>query len=116
MPHTKRSTTLLVWLISLINPPPLQSMSRLQRVARVFLFTVALVLICILSSMLAAIGIFVFQHLRDLFRGIPLLAGDLSIIFVSMLVNALCVMVLLKIKHTDQKIIPPSETPPPPQA
>jgi len=113
MPHAKRSTTMLGWLISLINPPPLHAMSRLQKVARVFVFTLALLMICILSSMLAALGIFLFQHLRHMFSGISVLAGDIGIIFVSMLINAICVMVLLKIKNADQKLIPPEEPPKP---
>lgn len=99
------------WLISLINPPPLMAMTRLQKVFRVFVFTLATITICILSSMFAAAGIFIFQHVTRMFNGFTEMIGDLSIIFVSMLVNALCIMVLLKIKHADQKLIPPQELP-----
>jgi hypothetical protein len=111
MPHTKRSITVLAWLVSLINPPPLQAMTQMQKVFRVFVFTMATVTICVLSSMFAAAGIFLFQHATRMFSDFPELIGDLGIIFVSMLVNALCVMVLLKIKNADQKLIPPQEPP-----
>jgi len=112
MPHAKRSTATLGWLISLINPPPLRTMTRVQKVARVFVFTMVLLMICILSSMLAAAGIFILQHASHMFSGFSELIGDLGIIFFSMVVNALCVMVLLKIKAADQSLIPPKETPP----
>ncbi len=86
-------------------------MSRKQKVARVLLFTVTLVMLCILTSMLAAVAIFLLQHALNMFNGVAQLAGDLTIIFVSMVVNTLCVLVLLKVKSADQKIIPPIEVP-----
>ena len=106
-----RSTSVLSWLISLVNPPPLHTMSRWQKGARVILFTTTLIVISILSSMLAAVGIFVVQHARHMISGIPQLAEDIGIIFLSMLVNTLCVMALLKVKNADQRLIPPAETP-----
>jgi hypothetical protein len=107
MPHAKRSTALWGWLISLINPPPLKAMTQLQKVARVLLFTMALIVICIITSMLAAVGLFLLQHVHRMFTNHAETIGDIGIIFISMLINALCVMVLLKIKHADQKLIPP---------
>ncbi len=106
---TTRSTTVLTWLISLVNPPPFESMSRRQKAARILLFTVTLVMVSILSSMLAAVGIFAVQHMRHMMSGLPQLAEDIGIIFVCMLINSLCVLGLLKVKNADQKLIPPTE-------
>ena len=101
----------MTWLISMVNPPPLHLMSRLQKIARVILFTITLLMLCILTSMFAAVGIFAFQHASHMFSGIPQLVGDIGIVFVSMLVNTLCVLVLLKVKSADEKLIPPTEPP-----
>ena len=112
MPNSKRRVTLVKWLISLVNPPPLRRLSNAQKVSRVITFSASLVMVCILSSMIAAVAIFVLQHVYHLLRGEAALIGDLLIIFVSMLVNTLCIMVLLHIKSADEKMIPPEETKP----
>lgn len=93
--------SLFSWLLSLVNPPPRDSMTTLQKVARVFFFTTSLIVICILLSMMAAVGIYTIQHIYHWGRGIPGLMADLGIIFVSMLVNTFCVVVLLKVKNAD---------------
>jgi hypothetical protein len=93
----------------MINPPPREDMSYLQKVGRVLLFTATLVLICILSSMLAAVGIFCIQLAHHILTGSEVLISDLVIIFISMVVNAFCVVILIKVKHADQKLIPPEE-------
>ena len=102
---------ILEWLISLFNPPPLESLTHVQKTARIFLFTMALVMLCILLSMLAAAGVFVLEHARRMIGSFSELAGDLGIIFVSMMINTICVIVLLEISKADRKLIPPPETP-----
>ena len=107
----KRSTTILTWLISLVNPPPRASMNRMQKVNRVFLFTMALLMICIISSMAAAVGIYALQRGQQMLMGFPMLVDDVAIIGACMIVNTICVLVLLKIKSADQKLIPPPDDP-----
>jgi len=87
-------------------------MTRAQKVGRVFVFTLTLVVISIFFSMLAAAGIFALEHARRMAGGFPELAGDLAIIFVSMMINAVCVIVLLEVRKADRKLIPPPEAPP----
>jgi hypothetical protein len=106
-----RSFSILDWLIHLFAPPPLASMTQAQKVGRVFVFTIALVVICILLSMFAAAGIFTLEHMRKMAGGSSELLSDLGIILVSMLVNTLCVIVLLEVRKADRKLIPPMETP-----
>ena len=107
----RHSTAFLTWLISLINPPPLKSMTHFQKTARIALITATLVVTSILLSMVAAAGIFALQHERDMAGGWSQLMADIAIILVSMIVNTLCVLVLLKIKNADQKLIPPTAPP-----
>jgi uncharacterized Tic20 family protein len=107
-----QSITILVWLINLFDPPPLASMSQAQKIGRIFLVTITLVISCILTAMLVTVGIFVIERARDLLGSVPKLLDDLGIIFVSMVVNAICVIVLLEIKKTDGKLIPPPSAQP----
>jgi hypothetical protein len=106
-----RSITILVWLVNLFDPPPLATMSRAQKIGRIFLVTTTLVISCILTAMLVTLGIFVIERARDLLGSIPKLLDDLGIILVSMIVNAICVIVLLEIKKADGKLIPPPPIP-----
>jgi len=108
----KRSTTVLAWLISLVNPPPRASMTRMQKVSRVFLFTMALLMVCVISSMAAAVGIYALQRGHQMLMGFPMLVDDVAIIAASMIVNTICVLVLLRIKHADQKLFPPPDDAP----
>ncbi len=99
----------------MVNPPPLHAMSYWQKMGRIFLFSTTLIMISVLSSMLAAVGIFTLQHVRHMMSGAPQLLGDIAIILVCMLINTLCVMVLLKVKNADQRLIPPTEPPTKPE-
>lgn len=107
----RHSTAFLTWLVSLVNPPPLKSMTHFQKTARIVLITATLVVTSILLSMVAAAAIFTLQHERDMLGGWAQLMGDIAIILVSMIVNTLCVLVLLRIKNADQKLIPPTVPP-----
>jgi hypothetical protein len=104
---TNQPIALLAWLLSLFNPPPLASMSGKQKIGRAFLVTLTLLVACILTAMLGAVGIFVIQRTRDMLTSIPKLMGGLEIIFASVLVNAICVVVLLHIRKAERKLIPP---------
>jgi hypothetical protein len=106
-----RSFAILTWLLNLFAPPPLDSMNHAQKIGRVLVFTAALVVMCILISMLAAVGVFALEHARRMAGGGSELLGDLGIIFVSMVINTVCVLVLLEVRKADRKLIPPSETP-----
>ena len=83
-------------------------MTLAQKLGRIFLFTTTLVIISVLSSTLAAAAIFAFQHSLKTSGGYAELAGDVGIIYFSMMVNAVCVIVLLGIRKADHKLIPPA--------
>jgi hypothetical protein len=111
-----RSSDVLAWLAHLFNPPPLESMTFAQKVGRVFLVALTMVVICILTAMLGALGIFLVQKAHGMLSSAPELLDDLGIIFASMIVNTICVIALLEIRKADRKLIPPPETKPGPQA
>ena len=98
--------SILTWPINLFNPPALSSMNGMQKVGRIFLVTVTLVVSCILAAMLGALGIFIVERGRYMISNASELVGDLGIIFVSICVNILCVIVLLQIRKADRKLIP----------
>jgi hypothetical protein len=100
-----QSFATLIWLINLFNPPPLASMSRLQKVGRVFLVTLTLMLSCTLTAMLGAVGIFLIQRERAMLSSMPELLGGLEIIFTGVCVNAICVVVLFQVKKADRKLM-----------
>jgi hypothetical protein len=100
------SFALLAWLINLFAPPPLASMSLAQKLSRSFLVTLTLVVICILTTMLGAVGIFMIERGRNMLGSVPELLRGLEIIFTGICVNAICVAVLLQIKKADRKLMP----------
>ena len=102
-----RLSALVSWSITLIDAPPLATMTGWQKVGRVFLVTITLVISSLLMAMLAAIVIFVVQGGRAMLTSMPELLSGLEIIVVSACVNTICVMVLLEIKKADHKLIPP---------
>ena len=97
--------SILTWPINLFNPPALGSMSSMQKIGRIFLVTITLVVSCILLAMLGALGIFIVERGHAMISNTPELISDLGIIFVSVSVNALCVMVLLQIRKADHKLM-----------
>ncbi len=78
-----RSFPILAWLINLFNPPPLKLMSRSQKVGRVLLITTTLLVICILSSMVATLAVFLVERGHRMLSSIPNLMNVFEIIFVS---------------------------------
>ncbi len=103
---TRRFFELVAWLVELFAPPPLASMTRLQKVGRVLLVTVTLVVCSILAAMLGAVAIFLFERGRRMVNSFPEMEDGLGIILVAIGVNAACVFVLLQIRRADGKLMP----------
>jgi len=99
--------SLFSWLLYLFNPPPLETMSLRQKIGRVCLITVTLVVSCILFSMVMALGIFLVERSRAMLANTPELINGLAILLVSLGVNAVCVIILFQIRKTDRKLMPP---------
>ena len=107
MPLSPRSSSILDWLMHLFNPPPRQTMSFAQKLGRIVLFCTTLIVLSILLSMAAAVGIFAFEHAHHMIMSTPELLDQVCIIFIGMLVNTLCVMALLAVRRADHKLVPP---------
>ena len=102
----KRLFSIGPWLAELINPPPRDTLSLLQKAGRVLLVTVTLMTLCVIGALCVSLGFFVWQRSRDALRGIPQLMNVLVILSASVIVNAACVVTLLQIKRIDRKLIP----------
>jgi len=94
------------WLMELINPPPRDSLTLLQKCWRVILVTVTLVTLCVIFALLSSLGLFAWERSREFLEGAPQLRNGLAILLVSAIVNAACIATLLQIKKLDQKMIP----------
>ncbi len=99
-----------VWWISLFNPPPLVSLTPVQKAGRAFFVTLSLVVSCILLAMAAALMVFVVEKGRAMLISVPQLVNGLEIIFVSVFVNIICIFVLLQIRKSDRKLLNASDT------
>jgi hypothetical protein len=102
----KRIFSIGPWLVELINPPPRDSLSLLQKGWRVLLVTVTLVTLCIIVSLAASLGFFAWQRSREFLEGVPQVRNGITILLASVLVNAGCIFTLLHIKKLDRKLIP----------
>lgn len=80
-------------------------MSRAQKIGRIFLVGLTLVVGSILAAMLVALGIFVIQRGYAVLGSVPELWNGLEIILVGICVNAVCVAMLLQIKRADRKLM-----------
>ncbi len=90
-------------------------MTQTQKFVRSGLVTITLVVACILFAMIGALLIFLVQRGSQMIMDTPRLIDGLVVILAGICVNALCVYVLLQIKRTDHKLIPPPlEIPPNP--
>jgi hypothetical protein len=107
----KRVLSIGPWLMELINPPPREALSVLQKVWRVALVTVTIVTLCIITALAGALGCFAWQRSREFFEGVPQVREDLAILLTSVLVNVACVFTLLQIKKLDRKLIPAPRDP-----
>jgi uncharacterized membrane protein YidH (DUF202 family) len=100
--------SLVVWIMELFNPPPLESLTLPQRTGRVVVMTLALVIGSVLFAMLGAVGLYVMERGREL-RDTPEFNHGLLILLVGIVVNVACVFVLLQIKKADTKLLPPDD-------
>jgi hypothetical protein len=105
----KRFFSIGPWLMELINPPPRGMLSLLQKAGRVFLVTITLITLCVIGALAVSLGFFAWQRSRDVLMGIPQLVNVLKILTASIVVNAVCVTMLFKIKKLDRKLIPRPE-------
>jgi hypothetical protein len=98
--------SLVVWIMELFNPPPLESMNLVQRAGRVVILTISLVIGSILFAMAGAVGLYIMERGREL-RDTPQFYHGLIIVLVGVAVNICCVFVLLQVKKADTKLLPP---------
>lgn len=101
----KRLHALLDWMISLFDPPPLATMNTGQKVGRIFLLSATLVIGSILVAMLGAVGLYLIERGREM-GSTPQFLDGIGIIIIGIIVNYVCVLMLMQIKHADRKLIP----------
>jgi uncharacterized membrane protein YidH (DUF202 family) len=101
-----RSFSIVGWLVRLVDPPPLDSMSLAQKAGRVVLITATLIVGSILVAMFGALGLFLVERGREL-RSKPEFLDGLWVITIGIAVNTICVLVLVQIKKADHKLVPP---------
>jgi uncharacterized membrane protein YidH (DUF202 family) len=104
----QRFPALGAWLFDLFNAPPLESLTHLQKIGRVFLLTATLIIGSILVAMVGALGLFLVEQGSRLFEGPGVLNG-LVILSTGIAVNVACVWVLLQIKRADNSLVPPPD-------
>ncbi len=90
----------------LFNPPPLASMSVMQKTGRVLVLSGTLVVASILAAMLGALTLFLVERGRELGER-PNFYSGLGILLAGLAVNFGCVFVLLQIKKADTHLVPP---------
>ena len=99
-------TSLVAWLMELFNPPPLNSMTMVQKTGRILFFTAVLVIASILFAMAGAVGLYIMERGRELGDS-PQFYHGLLIVLAGVAVNVGCVFVLMQIKKADTKLVPP---------
>jgi len=99
--------SILTWLLNLFDPPPLNSMTFVQKAGRVFLLSGTLVVGSILVAMIGALGLYLMEKGRELGNRPEFFQG-VAIIVTGIVVNTICVLVLIQLKNADHKLIPPT--------
>ncbi len=94
------------WLMELINPPPRESLSLLQKSVRVVLVTITIVTLCVIVALALSLGCFAWQRSREFLEGVPQLRNAVVILATSLVVNAACICTLLQLKRIDRKVVP----------
>jgi len=100
----KQLFSILIWLISLFNPPALASLTVAQKVGRILAVSLSLVAMCFLSAMAVASGIFIMERACRELSASPELLRGLGIVVAGICVNSICWMVLLEIRRADLKL------------
>jgi hypothetical protein len=103
----KPTVAILSWILNLFDPPPLKSMTLVQKTGRILFFSGTLVVGSVLVAMIGAVGIYLIERGREL-GDTPKFFQGLSIILVGIVVNTLCVLVLIQLKNADHKLLPPT--------
>jgi len=93
------------WFVYLFDPPPRNSMTFPEKVWRIVLVSVTLVVTSILAAMLAALGLYLVEQGRQIVASIPRFKSGLAIVAVGLVVNSLCVWVLFVIIKADHKLM-----------
>jgi Kef-type K+ transport system membrane component KefB len=106
----KQNFIFFAWFLHLFNPPPLNSMTWLQKVGRILLVSVALIVTSTLLAMLTALGFFLVERGRQIVLSSPQLRDGTAIILVGVGVNWLCVRVLFAVIKADRKLMAPSDS------
>ena len=94
--------------MQLFNPPPLDSMTAMQKTGRVVILSGTLVVASILAAMLGALTLFLVERGRELGER-PNFYSGLGILLIGLAVNLGCVFVLLQIKKADTRLVPPKK-------
>ena len=103
----KRLAALLAWLLNLFDPPPLAVMTLTQKMGRVVLLSGTLVVGSVLVAMIGALGLYLMEKGREL-GNTPEFFQGVAIIVTGIVVNTICVLILVQLKHADHKLIPPT--------
>ncbi len=98
------------WLLGLFDSPPLDTLTQVQKVGRVFLVTVSLVVVCILTAMLLALGIFLIERSHLIFTALmednfSVVARMTGILALSVGVNVFCVFILFQVRRLDRNLM-----------
>jgi hypothetical protein len=92
---------LVTWFANLFNPPPLAAMNQGQKMARIFLVALTLVLLCIVAAVFAASVLVLAGRAQEMMSEPTALAGT-EILFVGALGSALCWRTLLMVSRSEK--------------
>ena len=82
-------------------------MTAAQKIGRVLTLAATLVIGSIVVAMIGAVGLFIMEKGREFSNTSEFLDG-LGILITGVVVNALCILILIQIRRTDHKVIPPT--------
>jgi hypothetical protein len=105
----KPVASIIHWLLNLFDPPPLKSMTLVQKAGRALLLSGTLVVGSVLVAMLGALGLYLAERRREL-GDTPEFYKGIVIILTGIVVNTFCVLILVQLKRVDHKLIPPNES------
>ncbi len=105
----KPVASIIHWLLNLFDPPPLKSMTLVQKAGRALLLSGTLVVGSVLVAMLGALGLYLVERGREL-GDTPEFYKGIVIILTGIVVNTFCVLILVQLKRVDHKLIPPNES------
>ncbi len=98
----------LGWLINLFDPPPLASLTFAQKIGRVVMLSITLVIGSILVAMVGALGLYLMERGREL-ASTPEFFSGLGVLLVGAGVNSICLAILFQVKKADHKLVPPKQ-------